>query len=623
MTLSDVPASPSGKAQRVGLEEVALEAGVSVATASRALSGGAVRAALRQRVETAALRLGYRPDLAAQAVARGTTKTVALIVDYLRSPFGVEITRGVVDAAARHGLVVNVTGAETHPGDLLEMIASVRALRPRSLVLATGRVQDPLIRVELIRALDSYQASGGSVAIIDGLDLPFASCAFDEVTAARALCDALVKMGYQRPVVFNSSAERTDLAGRTDALLEGFRLAGLMRESVRLTEVPTSISRELPDDQLLDLGDADVVVCVEGAVIPGVYRLIRGRGLRVGIDVAVTAFGQYGIAHALRPHLTTVELPLRRAGELAMEHSLSDRHGAHLSLPGNLRIRASSPRRSGDFLTPERRAPTVPKPIRSVAVIIPSNAERGVGAVAQAVFAIARENGRQCAIVTEQSFLANSADPDLTHHHDAVIVCGRFSRALAEQVRSGGLACVVLDAPSDAPVAQLSIETWEGMQRLLEHLYALGHTRIAYLAGPHEDPEEQQRRWGVELFTSTHADASVRSPQNAGDESVEPLEGLLLDGATAVIAHDDVEGARVVQHLTRSGYDVPGSVSVAGFGGTWASELSTPALTTVRLDVAAIAGAAWRLLDRAIDGEVRSLSTALIVRSSTAAVRQT
>ena len=70
------------------LHDVAREAGVSLATASRSLNGSTrkVNEEYRQRVLEAAARLDYSPNLSAQAVARGTTTTVALLVADIADP---------------------------------------------------------------------------------------------------------------------------------------------------------------------------------------------------------------------------------------------------------------------------------------------------------------------------------------------------------------------------------------------------------------------------------------------------------------------------------------------------------------------------------------------------------
>lgn len=72
----------STKGQPVTLGEVAKAAGVSIATASRAINGSTrrVNEDIRKRVQETADRLGYLPNLSAQAVAKGASSTIAVVV---------------------------------------------------------------------------------------------------------------------------------------------------------------------------------------------------------------------------------------------------------------------------------------------------------------------------------------------------------------------------------------------------------------------------------------------------------------------------------------------------------------------------------------------------------------
>src|SRR5690606_32072963 len=146
----------------------------------------------------------------------------------------------------------------------------------------------------------------------------------------------------------------------------------------------------------------DVVLSVEGAVVPALYRHIRDNGLRVGADVAVTAFGQYGVADALRPHLTTVLLPLRKAGALALQHALADEGEEHLLLPGELRVRASTPRRGA---VADHACETHTS--RTTGIVLPSLTSSLIREVSRYFVESAHQTGRQCVLLTEDT-LANS-----------------------------------------------------------------------------------------------------------------------------------------------------------------------------------------------------------------------
>src|SRR3954452_8748881 len=83
----------------VTLADVARAAGVSLATASRALNGApgrTVRAELAERVAAAAKALNYSPNATAQAMVRGQTSTVGLIVHDIADPFAAAVASGVM-----------------------------------------------------------------------------------------------------------------------------------------------------------------------------------------------------------------------------------------------------------------------------------------------------------------------------------------------------------------------------------------------------------------------------------------------------------------------------------------------------------------------------------------------
>ena len=123
------------------LEEVARAAGVSLATASRALNGSTrkVNPEYRERVLAAARTLSYSPNLAAQAVAKGGTSTVALVVADISDPYFASIASGVMRAAEERGLIVTIGSTERRPARETALVRVLRGQRPRSIILVGSR----------------------------------------------------------------------------------------------------------------------------------------------------------------------------------------------------------------------------------------------------------------------------------------------------------------------------------------------------------------------------------------------------------------------------------------------------------------------------------------------------
>ncbi|GAB3172648.1 hypothetical protein GCM10027059_42470 [Myceligenerans halotolerans] len=127
----------------VTLSRVAREAGVSLATASRAINGSAtrtVRPELRDRVMEAAQRLGYVPDPSAQAMARGRTAALGLVVHDIADPYFSAIASGVTRAAEAEGLIVTLASTELRPERERAFVELVRRQRGRAVILAGSRM---------------------------------------------------------------------------------------------------------------------------------------------------------------------------------------------------------------------------------------------------------------------------------------------------------------------------------------------------------------------------------------------------------------------------------------------------------------------------------------------------
>jgi len=129
------------------LAQVAMEAGVSLTTASRAMNGGArgVNEAAQRQVLAAADRLGYVPNGHAASVASGgSSRTVGLVLPPLRMEQRAGVLWGCLRAAADAGFLLTIAESSAEPGS---EIAAIRALRRQ--------------RVGVLIMLPSTQPAGG------------------------------------------------------------------------------------------------------------------------------------------------------------------------------------------------------------------------------------------------------------------------------------------------------------------------------------------------------------------------------------------------------------------------------------------------------------------------------
>ena len=118
----------------VTIIDVAREANVSRATASRALAGyGRISPATRDKVHAVAKELGYRPNSLARAMRAGRTATIGLIVTDVANPFFAQATKAVTSTASELGYEVLV--ADTNEDERAERRAIRVFIEKRVIVL--------------------------------------------------------------------------------------------------------------------------------------------------------------------------------------------------------------------------------------------------------------------------------------------------------------------------------------------------------------------------------------------------------------------------------------------------------------------------------------------------------
>jgi DNA-binding LacI/PurR family transcriptional regulator len=192
-----------------------------------------------------------------------------------------------------------------------------------------------------------------------------------------------------------------------------------------------------------------------------------------------------------------------------------------------------------------------------------------------------------------------------------------------------GLPIVCLDRDIDSPsVPLVQVDNRLGATMATEHLLALGHTRIAHVAGPPELGISAER---IEGYRRTLTAAGLAPDptlllvgsftEEGGHAATQTL--LATTDVTAVFAANDLSAIGAISAIVEGGRKVPDDVSVVGFDDLRLATYITPPLTTIRQPAHEIAVRATQLLlDIAAGREVAELrhllEPELVVRGSTA-----
>jgi LacI family transcriptional regulator/LacI family repressor for deo operon, udp, cdd, tsx, nupC, and nupG len=187
-----------------------------------------------------------------------------------------------------------------------------------------------------------------------------------------------------------------------------------------------------------------------------------------------------------------------------------------------------------------------------------------------------------------------------------------------------GLAPVVLANRVLDGIPAVLTDGTEATGHAVEHMHALGHREIVYLAGPTGYSNSMRLRGYRDACARLQIEPVELGPFQARfSAGVRAADLVLATSATAVLAYNDEVAVGVVNRLADRGVRVPHDMSIVGFDDTSLAEMVTPRLTTVRLPMAAAGQAAARMLIEAINGRdgaapsPLALPAELIVRSST------
>jgi LacI family transcriptional regulator len=295
-------------------------------------------------VQATAQRLRYTPDGIAQAMARGRTTSLGLVVPDIADPRYAAVAAGVVQAATAAGLTVALTVSDGDPAQEAALVEQLQRQRARGVVLVRGdrrtgagagepttpagaaapaAPEEPDARrtdavTTLRTALEAFRSTGGGVAVIGADGLGVDTVDLGEQDAATELVRALLARGYTGIALL--TGEEPIARTRGEALLRAFAAEGHPVPLERQVAAAPARSAVAARVHTLLAADPEIglVVAVDEDRALGVLDAARAM-TEAGLDpVAVAGLDGTERSAAAVPTLTTVRLPYARAGAEAV-----------------------------------------------------------------------------------------------------------------------------------------------------------------------------------------------------------------------------------------------------------------------------------------------------------------
>jgi DNA-binding LacI/PurR family transcriptional regulator len=308
--------------------EVALLAGVSQPTVSRALRGSAtVNEATRKRIQAIADELNYKVDKNASNLRAQHTDTLALLFfedptldDSLINPFFLSMLGSITRACAIHGYDLLISFQQLSGNWLADYQDSKKA--DGIILLGYGDYVEYLAKLEQLVEQGTRFVRWG--AVLPGQ--PGISIGCDNHAGGRCVTRHLLDLGRRRIAFLGHASDHyPEFLERYRGHVELLEEFGLTASStLRIDAVSTERSGYDAIHELLTRGERfDAVFCASDLIAIGAMRALQERGIRIPDDVAVTGFDDVPSASFANPSLTTVQQDTKLAGQLLVESLLA------------------------------------------------------------------------------------------------------------------------------------------------------------------------------------------------------------------------------------------------------------------------------------------------------------
>jgi LacI family transcriptional regulator, galactose operon repressor len=328
---------------RPTLSQVAERAEVSVASASRALTGASASPRMVARVRAAADELGYVADSRARSLKMGRTEQLAFAAADLGNPVYVSMMRAIAAEVRQAGyrLLISSTGAE--PADEIGVIHGFNHGYADGVIISPLRITEEVLNAITQATVPIVVV--GSIPPSVGIDNVRANSGRGVDLAVRHLVDS-----GRRSIGFINGPIDTvpgQARGRGFARVMKALHLPVGEHQVVIAADFTHQDGETATATLLRAFAPDALVCANDLIAVGALRALRERGLRTPKDVAVVGMDNTDLAELTTPTLTSVYLGSAERGRLAARMLLErlanpDRPPARVIVQPKLIVREST-----------------------------------------------------------------------------------------------------------------------------------------------------------------------------------------------------------------------------------------------------------------------------------------
>lgn len=301
--------------KRPSLKDVAALSGTSIATASRALSGtGYVAKETLDLVIEAAEELNYQPDLRARSLRRRSTQNIGLIIPNLLNAYYTALADSISRLLATHGYNLLLSSTRDDPDTEEAMVCGIVRQAVDGLIWVPTNPSEGLIK-------NLKENNTHAVSIVrrvpgDVLD----TVVFEDFPGSKAATRHLINLGHQRIGYIGGDVDFSSNFGRWQGHMKALQEAGLPIDQtiIKLGNATSSWGFIAASDLINRPSPPTAIYVASNAIIPGVLRSVRQKGLKLPEDLSLICFDDVNWFSFSVPPITSVRVGHKVLAEVAL-----------------------------------------------------------------------------------------------------------------------------------------------------------------------------------------------------------------------------------------------------------------------------------------------------------------
>lgn len=305
-----------------------------------------VRTETLERILTAAFELGYTTNVTARTLKTSVSRAVGVVVPDLTNPIFAQIVRGVEDVFDRFGYSTWIANTDDVAARSEEAVTAFQQRSVDGLVLATARLDDPLVA----RLRDGASRTPFVLVNRRSEDPAVRSVGADVFAAIRLAVDHLVELGHRRIALLAGPQDTSTGLHSMQAFVDAVDGHGLPRFRDQFTECSAFSIHAGFDATRAALRHASpftAVVAANDFIMLGCLDALAQARLRCPEDVSVVGGNDMLFADRISPGLTTVRIPFYEMGVAAARILERSMHGepdpeSSVALQPSLVVRGST-----------------------------------------------------------------------------------------------------------------------------------------------------------------------------------------------------------------------------------------------------------------------------------------